>query len=236
MFENSLIIERWIRKGIALGAGVGFKVSRIEQDESRGEYRLISLPLSFSADTADDLLDPARGGKIVLQAAPNQDLESKEVTFLKASSTVTRYLSLFKAPGSVLALRGSIGSIIGQSRLRIPADERFYAGGGGSIRGYAYQSVGPFEGKPTGGRSFAELSAEIRVRVSERLGMVFFLDGGNAFASKVPLEGSLRWGTGIGLRYFTPIGPIRADLGIPLDRRPDVDDRYQFYVSIGQAF
>jgi len=144
-----------------------------------------------------------------------------------------------KSPILVLAARVSVGSVIGQSRLSIPADERFYAGGGGSIRGYAYQSVAPMsaDGTPTGGRSIAEFSLELRGKITEKIGLAVFADGGGAFSSSDPLEGErLRWAAGLGLRYFTQIGPLRADVGFPLNPRPDMDDSFQFYVSLGQAY
>lgn len=120
----------------------------------------------------------------------------------------------------------------------MPADLRYYAGGGGSIRGYAFQSVGPLsDDDPLGGRSLLELSNELRMNVTETLGFAVFLDGGAAFESAYPdLEESVRWGTGLGLRYFTPIGPFRIDVAFPLNRRDDVDDSYQVYISLGQAF
>jgi translocation and assembly module TamA len=123
--------------------------------------------------------------------------------------------------------------------LDIPADERLYAGGGGSIRGYAYQSVGPLDedDDPIGGRSVLELSAELRMKLTDRIGLVTFLDGGSAFESTFPDSSEkLQWAAGLGFRYFTAIGPLRLDVGFPLNRRTDIDDAFQIYVSIGQAF
>ena len=126
----------------------------------------------------------------------------------------------------------------GAPRDRIPADERFYAGGGGSIRGYSYQSVGPLVGgEPLGGRSLLELSLELRFKMTESIGVVTFLDGGNTFESEFPdFSESLVWGTGVGLRFYTSFGPFRLDVGFPLDRRDEIDDAFQVYLSIGQAF
>ncbi|MCK4487379.1 MAG: BamA/TamA family outer membrane protein [Desulfobacterales bacterium] len=126
----------------------------------------------------------------------------------------------------------------GAARDTIPADERFYAGGGGSIRGYAFQSVGPLEGtEPLGGRSLLEVSVEFRLKLSDRIGLVTFIDGGNVFTGSTPdLGEDLQWGAGLGLRYFTAIGPVRLDISVPLNRREGIDDRFQIYVSLGQAF
>jgi translocation and assembly module TamA len=128
--------------------------------------------------------------------------------------------------------------MVGASRDAIPADERFYAGGGGSVRGYPFQSVGPVEGdEPLGGRSLFELSTELRIKVTDRIGLVAFLDGGTAFETTSPdFSEDLRWGTGLGIRYFTPIGPFRLDVGVPLNRRPEIDDSFQIYVSLGETF
>ena len=141
-------------------------------------------------------------------------------------------------PVVLLALKGVVGTIGGANRDDVPADLRFYAGGGGSIRGYPYQKVGPLEDhEPKGGRSLVEVSAEVRFKITEKIGLVAFLDGGNAFASSFPDPGeTLRWGAGGGVRYYTPVGPLRLDVGVPLERREGIDDPYQVYISLGQAF
>ncbi|HET6467002.1 MAG TPA: BamA/TamA family outer membrane protein, partial [Geminicoccaceae bacterium] len=139
----------------------------------------------------------------------------------------------------VLALRGSAASMFGASREEIPADERLYAGGGGSVRGVGFQLAGPLDDNndPLGGRSLVELGTEFRGRFTETIGGVVFLDAGTVYESTLPdFSRALRLGTGVGLRYITAIGPIRFDVGFPLDRRSGVDDAYQFYISIGQAY
>jgi translocation and assembly module TamA len=234
-----LLLERRFLDVITAGAGVGLKISRVEQQGSSEEFTLISVPLSLTRDTSDDVFDPGSGTKAIIQAAPVHDLGIAGLTYLKTSATGTYYLTLASSPRLVLAARASAGSILGQALQAIPADERFYAGGGGSIRGYAFQSVGPVSssGSPIGGRSLLETSLELRGRLSERTGFVLFADGGGSFSSRVPLkEEHFRWAVGVGIRYFTPVGPLRADIGLPLERREGIDDSYQFYVSIGQAF
>ena len=119
----------------------------------------------------------------------------------------------------------------------MPASRRFIAGGGGSIRGYAYRNVGPrVNGEVVGGRSLVELSGEIRVRVTETIGVVGFVDAGNAYEDSVPdFSEELKVGVGAGLRYFTPIGPLRVDAAIPLDPGKD-DPDFALYVGLSQAF
>ncbi len=120
----------------------------------------------------------------------------------------------------------------------MPADIRFYTGGGGSVRGYPFQSLGPLtDDDPDGGLSFTEVSVEMRLRWGENWGGVLFLDGGTAYEDELPRWGNdIRWGAGFGLRYYTSFAPIRFDIGIPLDKRDGVDDDYQLYISSGQAF
>jgi translocation and assembly module TamA len=237
--SSAVLVDRKLTKEITVGAGLAHKFSKVEQQDETERFSLLSLPLHFDWDSSGNLLDPSRGGRVILQLAPYQDIEKTDLNFLKSRITATRYLRVLKAPSLVLAGRASLGAINGASHLDIPADERFYAGGGGSIRGYAYQSVGPLDedDDPIGGRSVLELSAELRFKLTARIGMVTFLDGGSAFASTFPDSSEdLQWAAGLGFRYFTPIGPLRLDVGFPLDRRTEIDDAFQIYVSIGQAF
>jgi translocation and assembly module TamA len=235
---SSARLEQDIAKGMTVGGGVGFKLSKVGQQGEDENFASISFPLSFGWDASNDLLNPTRGGRLVVQVAPYQDLITTDLRFLKMSASTTHYLEVTSAPSLVLAGRAAAGTILGASRHSIPADERFYAGGAGSIRGYPYQTVGPLvDDKPVGGRSVVELSLEARLRLTERFGLVAFLDGGTALATGLFESGeTFRWGTGAGVRYFTPIGPFRLDVGFPLDRRSGVDDSFQFYVSLGQAF
>jgi translocation and assembly module TamA len=237
--SSAVLVDRKLTKEITVGAGLAHKFSIVEQIGETERFSLLSLPLHFDWDSSDKLLDPTRGGRLILQLAPYQDIEETDLNFLKSRITATHYIRLLASPSVVLAGRASLGTINGAALLRLPADERFYAGGGGSIRGYAYQSVGPLDedDDPIGGRSVLELSAELRFKLTDRLGMVTFLDGGSAFATTVPGSSKdLHWAAGLGFRYFTPIGPLRLDVGFPLDRRKDIDDAFQIYVSIGQAF
>ena len=162
---------------------------------------------------------------------------------MKGQVTAQTYFSSDITGKPTLALRGSLGSISGASATSLPANLRFYAGGGGSVRGYSYQSLSPrFNGTPIGGASLVELSTELRVRFTETLGGVVFVDGGNAYTDSVPTFGkSLYYGAGVGLRYYSPLGPLRLDVGVPLNGSnidgSGVDETgIQFYVSLGQAF
>jgi translocation and assembly module TamA len=138
----------------------------------------------------------------------------------------------------VWAARAKVGSIVGASTDRIPANLRLYAGGGGSVRGYAFQSVGPLDqnNDPLGGRSVIELAMEMRVRITDDIALVPFIDAGNVYDDSWPdLSEGLLWAAGLGVRYHTDIGPLRLDVATPINGRPS-DDLFQFYVSLGQAF
>jgi len=232
------LIERKLSRHLLVQAGPGVTVSEVNQFGEKREFGLLSFPMGLTWDTSDDLLDPTRGGRLDVEAAPVRDTFGSEVTFLRSTLGYRRYQPLLSSPRVSLAGKARLGSIAGASQMDVPADERFYAGGGGSIRGYSYQSVGPLSGgDPVGGRSLLELSTELRLRLGERFGFVGFLDGGSAFGAAFPdFDEELLWGTGLGFRYFTAVGPLRLDFAVPLDRRHGIDDAFQVYISLGQAF
>lgn len=218
--------------------GPSIRLTRIDQLDERDDFLLISFPARLKWDTSDNLLDARRGFVLQGEEEPFFDALAGDVFFLKSTGRGQFYRALKRDRSWVLAGRVAVGGLAGAARSRLPADELFYAGGGSSIRGYAYQSVGPLvEGEPAGGRSLFETSLEVRWQTTRNLGLVAFADGGTAFAAPAPdFDETLRWGTGAGVRYFTPVGPLRVDVGIPLDRRAELDRSYQLYVSLGQAF
>jgi translocation and assembly module TamA len=236
--KSTSVLERSVTDELKLGGGVGFKLSRVTQLGETNRYSYLLFPLSMEVDRSDDLLDPSRGDRLGLLVTPNWDPFRGNPGFAKGYGRYRHYLQILKEPATVLAGGVGVGGIAGADSSQIPADERFYAGGGGSIRGYAYQTVAPLkDGVPVGGNYLIELSFELRIKVSEQFGLVAFLDGGNAFAAPDPdFSQGLLWGTGVGLRYYSPVGPFRLDIGFPLDRRSGLDDRFQVYVSLGQAF
>ncbi len=233
----AMLSRRWNARWSSQ-VGPALRFTRVDQLEERDEFLLFSLPAQATHDTSDDPLDGRRGHVVRADTEPFYDAMAGDVVFLKSAVRAQRYHSLNHDRTWVLAGRLAVGGIAWAGRSVLPADELFYAGGGTSIRGYAYQSVGPLEeGEPVGGRSLFESSLELRWQALGKLGVVTFMDGGSAFASAAPdFDEPLRWGTGAGLRYFTPIGPLRMDVGFPLDRRPEMDKSFQMYVSLGQAF
>ncbi|MFO1075311.1 MAG: BamA/TamA family outer membrane protein, partial [Geminicoccaceae bacterium] len=233
-------VERELTDKLTGSLGVAFRYADIEaQQEPRESFALLSLPGRLRWDRANDRFSPTAGGITLLTAEPFVDLLDTQRRFFKTRLTQTQYVGLTTSPQTVLALRGSLGSIFGVSRDQVPADERFYSGGGGSIRGIGFEMAGPLDDKdkPRGGRSVAEGSVELRLKLSNDLGAVLFLDGGTVFDSTLPTGGErVLFGAGPGLRYYTPIGPVRLDVGFPLNPREGVDDGFQLYISIGQAF
>ena len=147
------------------------------------------------------------------------------------------YHALDEAKRFVVAGRVGVGSIIGSELEDIPANRRFYAGGGGSVRGFGYQGIGPRDmfGNPTGGRSKLEASAEVRIGITDTIGIVPFVDAGMVSEDPYFSGGELKVGAGLGLRYTTPFGPLRLDVAVPLVKDEN-DPDYGIYAGIGQAF
>lgn len=199
-------------------------------------HLLVSVPIEYAYDGRDNRLDPTRGTRLLMHAEPTHDIFSG-ATFVKLRGEASAYRSFGEEDTVVLAGRVAAGSIVGAGLAAVPADRRFYAGGGGSVRGYAYQGVGPRDaaGVPTGGLSFAETSVELRIKVSERFGIVPFVDAGTVSAAAFPDFSDVRFGAGLGIRYLTPLGPLRIDAGVPLNPRPG-DPSFGVYAGIGQSF
>ena len=238
-FDVGAWVERTLSPEWSIGMGPALRISRVEERRKEEQYYLVSFPSQVSYDRRNDRMDPTRGFNLTNRVTPFLDVTDMNTYFLKNDLTFTHYLTFAGAPSVTLATRLHLGVMGGAGLSDIPADERFYAGGGGSIRGYAYQEVGPLDrdGEATGGRSVTDWSVEIRKRINASFGIVAFVDGGMAHESVYPdFSDAIQWGAGVGVRYFTPIGPLRLDVATPVNRRKDLDSSIQFYISIGQAF
>jgi translocation and assembly module TamA len=170
--------------------------------------------------------------------APYVDVGPERLQLWKFQASYSHYLEVLSRKRLILAGRATAGMLLGANRDQVPADELFFVGGGGSVRGYFYQTAGDVEaGNPLGGLSMVEFSGEARIKGPHNLGLVLFLDAGRAFDTPyLDFSQKLFKGAGLGIRYYTPIGPIRVDVAFPLDRRIPLDRPYQFYVSLGQSF
>lgn len=197
-------------------------------------FLIAALPLSLAYDGSNDLLNPTKGFRLSAHMSPEYSLHGGSFGYSRTQFDASAYQPV--SSSTVLAGRIRLGTIFGASALDIAPSRRFYSGGGGSVRGYGYQRIGPHDtaGDPIGGRSLAEFGLEARFRFGN-LGVVPFLDGGSLTEKAAPDLRHWQLGTGVGFRYYSNFGPIRVDIGTPLNRRPG-DGRIAVAVSLGQAF
>ncbi|MFD1613438.1 autotransporter assembly complex family protein [Sphingomonas tabacisoli] len=201
---------------------------------TRRTYFIAALPGTLAYDGSDNLLDPTRGFRLSGRLSPEVSLQNTVFGYARLQLDGSAYQPVSKRV--VLAGRIRLGSIVGASADRIAPSRRFFAGGGGSVRGFGYQAIGPrdADNNPTGGRSLAEFGAEARIRFGN-FGIVPFLDGGNIYRSALPDFSGFRYGAGLGVRYHSSFGPIRVDVGTPINPQKG-DSRITLFVSLGQAF
>lgn len=209
-----------------------------DTQQPRQEYLIAGLFARATLDGSDDLLDPGEGFRLIGELATDVSRTQGEVsTYVRAGLDAITYQPVGK---HVLAGRAHVQTIQGAGVFDIAPSRRLYAGGGGSVRGYAFQAIGPRDefGNPVGGRSLVEISAEARIQtgfLDGAIEVVPFVDAGSVATSTAPDFGLIRVGAGIGVRYKTSFGPIRVDVGFPLN--PDeFDAPVAVYVSLGQAF
>ncbi|MBI3236103.1 MAG: BamA/TamA family outer membrane protein [Chlamydiales bacterium] len=203
-----------------------------------GNYWLFEVPLYLRFSTADDLLNPTKGCTLEYTATGALNVAQGKDFYLVNQFTESFYYSLDAKSAFIFAQQLTLGSILSQDLTSSPLCRRYLGGSEQELRGYRYRSVSPFkDGKPIGGRSAIYLTVECRFRVSKTIGIVPFFDLGNVERSILPL-GDGKWykSTGVGLRYFSFMGPFRIDVAFPLDRRKGIDPVYKILASIGQTF
>ncbi len=206
---------------------------------TRTTYFIGALPLRGAYDGSNDLLDPKRGVRVSLRLSPEISVQNgMKSSYLRAQFDASAYQPV--SSRVVLAERVRLGTIPGTDVNSIAPSRRFYAGGGASVRGFAYQAVGPRDtlGNPSGGRSLSEFSLEARVKtglMGGAVSLVPFVDAGTVGTTASPTINGLKIGVGLGVRYQTSFGPIRIDLGTPINPAKG-DSRIGVYVSLGQAF
>ena len=272
---SGVTLSRKISTIWSANAGISVIHETIVQESIPRVYTLFALPLSVLYDTTNlpsPLVDPTHGMRASLSIAPTLSRGRPNSTFFVSQASISAYFDLrgllHTDPGrSILALRALGGSAIGASRFNetidgqvvsvpgLPPDQRFYAGGSGTVRGYRYQSVGPEfpDGNPVGGATMTAFNAEFRQRILTSFGAVVFVDAGQVSQSENPFSSTFHgsrcseatgsqsttacWavGVGVGARYYTPIGALRLDIAVPTFRRSN-DDKFEVYIGLGQAF
>ncbi|WP_417619633.1 autotransporter assembly complex protein TamA [Parasphingorhabdus sp.] len=237
--SNLIYQKRWSWSlGVELLASRETDVTGPAATTARETFFIGSLPGSVTFDASDDLLDPTRGFRLTGRIAPEASLQDGSFFYVRGQLDGSAYFPV--SDKIVLAGRARFGTIAGAGNNRIAPSRRLYSGGGGSVRGYGYQSIGPRDANndPLGGRSLVEFSLEARVKtgfLGGNLGIVPFVDAGNVYTSSTPDFSGLRYGAGLGVRYYSDFGPIRIDVGTPINPQPG-DTRIAVYVSLGQAF
>jgi translocation and assembly module TamA len=259
----SVTLSRKLSSIWTVSAGVSTTVEQIlqvinaKQDPMTGmfvpdpattfNYTLLALPFKLIYDSTDlptPLEDPRHGFRGSLNLTPTLAIGHPNATFLITTLSLSTYFDLnnvlpaFSPGRSVIALRALAGAALGAGELSLPPDQRFYAGGTSTIRGYGYQLVGPIfpnTANPSGGTAITTAGMEFRQRLYTNWGVAAFVDAGQVSASLKPLHSDVRTGAGAGVRYYTPIGPIRFDMAVPVGRRPG-EDSFEIYIGLGQAF
>jgi translocation and assembly module TamA len=277
---TGVTVNRKLSSVWSASAGVAASNELIDQEGINYNYTLLALPLGISYDStnlASPLDDPTHGMRDSLSVAPTLAFGRPNATFIISQIKVAAYFDLHDLgvgdPGrTVLAARALAGQASGAGEFSLPPDQRFYGGGSGTVRGFRYQGVGPqfcvknyvpapgqscpTDGNPIGGTAIIAGTLEWRQRFGQNLGGAVFVDAGQVSASLKPLPSDFRVGAGVGVRYYTPIGPIRFDVAVPTRRKPGRyysvvnpaapntlqtqhepgDDAFEIYIGLGQAF
>jgi translocation and assembly module TamA len=225
--------------------GLSLEHDDIRQEKVQRIYDLVSLPLTVTYDSTElsgILQDATHGARAAVTLTPTQAVGHASATFLSMQAAGSAYfdlslLGIEKPTEGVLAIRAIVASLAGAGQFEVPPDRRLYAGGSATVRGYRYQSIGPLfpDNKPIGGTALDAGTIEFRQHLFDDFAAAAFIDAGQATATGVPFEGPVRAGAGAGVRYYTPLGPVRVDFALPLTRLR-ASDAFEVYIGLGQAF
>jgi translocation and assembly module TamA len=212
----------------------------VTQEGTGRLYQLLALPLSATYDStglANPIIDATHGARASASVTPVVAFGATNLTFASLQASGAAYFDFGGDGRSVLALRALLGSVVGGSSADLPPDQRLYAGGSATVRGFAYQSIGPLfaDGTPAGATSLDAATIEFRQRILDDWGAAVFVDAGQAGERSLPFDGALHAGAGVGVRYYTPIGAVRADVAVPLNNTLH-GDSFEVYIGLGQAF
>lgn len=230
-------VARIFTPELSASVGIAGEQESIEQEGMTRDYTLLQLPLSLRFDNTHDLLNPTHGVRAAALLTPTESFGRSTSTFVIAQVSASTYLDVSGNGRTVLAMRALAGAVEGASTFAVPADQRFYAGGSGTVRGFLFQSIGPQfpDGTPIGGTAIDAGSLELRQRFAGQYGAVAFVDAGQVSDSGVPFTGTPQVGVGVGARYYTSFGPLRVDFAVPVTNQPH-SGRFEVYIGIGQAF
>ena len=238
-YRATATLERKISERFSTAFGAGIKHINTTNSDNNSSPTLLTIPLRLRWSNVDDVLEPTHGATFLIKAYPQASVPKGELTYLKQIHTASYYRPLTRNKNLIFAGKVTLGSITGATRLEVPPPDRFYAGSESLLRGYQRLTVSPLDmdSKPIGGRSLLVSNCELRLRAGEDIGWVAFFESGNVYESSWPrLSAPNLKSAGIGFRYHTPVGPVRVDIAFPLDRRPGVDESWELYLNLGQAF
>ena len=228
--------KRWT---YSYGAEILLSNEQTTIDAATGEnkrltYFIGALPVQVGYDRSNDLLNPTRGFRANLRVSPEASLQGNISPYVRSTFDLSGYFPV--SDSLVIAARTRLGTINGVARDDVAPSRRIYAGGGGSVRGFGYQELGPKDvnADPIGGRSVNEFAVEGRYRFGY-YGVVAFVDAGQVYESQIPEFSDMRYGVGLGGRFYTNFGPFRADIAMPINRQPG-ESKFAVYIGIGQAF
>lgn len=235
-WSTGIYLDHQFQSAFSFSKGI-----KIEQIATHGELQfpktsLLAFPLSLTWSTTSDLLDPHQGSKCSLLFTPVLNLNSERKLFTKQEIFLAHYFDFNKV---TLAISAQVANFWGIECGDVPPSLRYFLGSSNFMRGYSYKSISPLDarGKPKGGGSSITLAVEPRIRLHPQFTLVPFLEWGQVYSKNWPKKKNpfLR-STGLGVYVNSPIGPLRFDCAIPLNRRKDIDKKVEFYMSLGSAF
>ncbi len=230
-------LSRPITAHTAITYGPSFTSEQVTQEGEGRTYVLLQFPIGFTYNNTDSLLEPTHGINAGISLTPSLPVVGSSHPFLLLQGQAATYIPVERDGRGIVAMRIVAGSILGATPFEVPPDQRFYAGGSGTVRGYTYQTVGPLfaDDTPQGGAAMDAVNLEFRQHVWGNIGVVPFVDAGQVSSNSAPFTGTIRVGAGLGLRYYTGIGPIRFDVAFPLTRTAG-SGAFALYVGLGEAF
>ena len=231
-------IKRTISDQLSVQAGIDLEASNVQDSTGTNKYNIAGIPIQATYDTTDNPLDPSRGIRASGTVEPFVYLGDAGAGPMMLQGQLSAYHAFDEDKRYIVAGRIAAGSLFGTELLNVPPQRRFYVGGGGTLRGFDYQSQSPHneQGDIIGGLSYVAASLEGRIKITDTIGIVPFVDVGAASAGSAPEFGDLGVGAGLGLRYYTGVGPVRLDVAVPVANKGPNQAGYGVYLSLGQSF